>query len=183
MRPASVVAVLVLAGCGLLGPTETVEPDNRAESLEALATEMGWRPESFVVADDGTAYASRVRDGVLEIIGFERRGTEWHATMGGTWVGLGGTNSVTLGEGMRGGTIMYGSAEPGTAQVVTDAPEAVGGEVTDGGWIVWSPDESLLGADATVAWQFVEQDGSVVAEGSGWDWPFGSPFDPPSPES
>jgi hypothetical protein len=183
MRVAPVVAMLVLAGCGWLGPTDPDEPDNRADSLEALATEMGWRAESFVVADDGTAYASRVSDGLLEIIGCERRGTEWHATMGGTWVGLGESNTVTLGEGVRGGTIIYGAAEPGTAQVVTDAPEAVGGDVTDGGWIVWSPDESLLAADDTVTWRFVEQDGSVVAEGSGWDWPFGSPFDAPSPES
>src|SRR6187431_2818512 len=99
MRPAWVVAMLVLAGCGLLGPTDSGEPDNRAGTLEALATEMGWRPESFVVAEDGTAYASRVRDEVLEIIGFERRGTEWHATMGGTWDGLGETNTVALGEG------------------------------------------------------------------------------------
>ena len=120
-------------------------------------------------------------DDVLEIIGFERLGSEWHATMGGTWVGLGATNTVTLGEGTRGGTIIYGSAEPGVAEVVTDAPQAVGGDVTEGGWIVWSPSDSLLAADDSVAWQFVEKDGSVVAEGSGSDWPFGSPFDPPSP--
>lgn len=182
MRAASIAALLVLAGCGVLAPTGPGEPDNRADTLEALAAKMGWRLESFVVADDGTAYASRVRDGVLEIIGFERRGSEWHATTGGAWVGLGQTNTVTLGEGKRSGTIIYGAAEPGVAQVVTDAPEAVGGDVTDGGWIVWSPDESLLDADDTVAWRFVEQDGAVVAEGSGWEWPLGSPFDPPPSE-
>lgn len=175
--------VLLLAGCGLLGPADPRGPDNRAGSLDALAAEMGWPPESFVLADGGlTAYASRVQNGLLEIIGFERRGSEWHATMGGTWEGFGDTNTVTLGEGKRSGTIIYGSAESGVAQVVTDAPEAVGGDVTEGGWIVWTPDESLLERDDTVAWQFVEQDGSIVVEGSGWEWPFGSPWDPPSPE-
>ena len=144
---------------------------------------MGWPPESFVLADGGlTACASRVQEGRLEIIGFERRGSEWHATLGGAWVGLGETNTVTLSEGIRSGTIFYGAAEPAVAQVVTDAPAAIGGDVTDGGWIVWTPDESLLERNDTVAWQFVQRDGSVVVEGSGWEWPFGSPFDPPPSE-
>jgi len=182
MRVASVVAVLVLTGCALLGPSDGVL-DQRADSLEALAAEVGWAHESFVLADGGqTAYASRVRDGGLEIIGVEHLGSEWVATMGGNWDGLGGSNTVALTDGMAGGAIIYGSAEPGVARVLTDAPNAVGGHVTGGGWMVWSPDESLLEADDTVAWQFVEQDGSVVAEGFGWDWPFGSPFEPPPTE-
>lgn len=141
---------------------------------------MGWDPDSFVFDDPRlVAYASRVQDGTLEIAGIERTGGEWVATMGGNWDDLGGTNTVALGEGTRAGTFIYGSAEAGVAKVVTDAPDAVGGLVTDGGWIfIWSPDASLMETD-TLAWRFLAEDGSIVEEGTGWQWPFGSPFEPP----
>lgn len=175
IRPVRGLAVLIaitLVGCA--------QSDGRADTPEALAAELGWRQEAFVLANAGNvAYAGRVRDGALEVIGIERAGAGWRNSMGGDWNGLGGTNTVAINEGVRPGTIMYGSAEPGVARVVTDAPEAVGGQVIDGGWSVWSPDSTLTESDDTVAWQFLAEDGSVVEEGSGWLWPFGGPFDSP----
>ena len=167
-----VVLALLLAGC------EALEADNRADSADALAAELGWRADAFVAGAGSTAYASRLRDGGLEFMQLQQNGQEWYATGGGSWVEIGETNTVLTAEGIRGGTVIYGSAEPGVAQVVTDAPDAVGGVLIDGGWTIWTPDESLTEADDAFTWRFVDADGNVMEEGSGWQWPFGDPFDP-----
>ena len=180
MRGLAVLIGITLAGCALLAPTPV--PDGRAETPEALAAEVGWRPDVFISADaGGVVYASRVRDGSLEVIGFERSGSDWYNAMGGSWEDFGGTNTVAVSEGIRSGTIMYGSAEPGVVRVVTDAPGAVGGHVVDGGWSIWSPDATLTESDDTVVWQFIAEDGEIIEEGTGWEWPLGGPFDPPPP--
>ena len=51
--------------------------DQRADTLEALAAECGW--PAILRLDDSwqTAYASRVLDAMLEIVGLEHRGSEW----------------------------------------------------------------------------------------------------------
>ncbi len=67
--------------------------------------------------------------------------------------------------GHEGFTVVYGTAEPGTARVELDGFEGLGGQVVDGAWLI-----VLREADVTpeqLHWRFVRPDGTVRRAGTG----------------
>ena len=77
-----------------------------------------------------------------------------------------GTNSHGIvsgsGLGLAWNTFLYGTAPPGVAQVSSSLPDARGGVVVDGVWVIASPAEGLSVGEVAVT--FLDANGDVVEQ-------------------
>ncbi len=136
------------------------------------ATLLPVKPAAVVRLDDGAAAAALARDGRIEVWVARREGGEVRVQ---SIAGSGGAvplleDRVHLAShggdtGQAWSTLVYGTAEPGTARVQLDGFEGLGGQVVDGAWLIVLREKDVTSAQ--LHWRFLGSDGSVRREGSG----------------
>lgn len=165
-RKASLLGLLFLAGCTVIGQASPPAPTPAADPGAAA----GVPGPQVVQLDADTAVVARLRPEGLQLVLLSRESSGWSAHILSITRSREAQNSlhlVTYGgaTGTTFNTFLYGTASPGVARVSVSEMSGIGGAVHGGTYVIALPDKDV--APEQLHWTFFGSDDTVVIQGNG----------------